>query len=135
MLSGIQNSSRVSLVSVNAGGTLGSSEALEAFLHDLSKWFPSWKFCYVSEFDGSRECRTPVRHVLDCRVFTHHPGPGSRSMGWIVRLDAICTIRDVCWLAVGNMQFLSVYISLLEIYPNLLHMFHKFCLILLSHIL
>ena len=85
------------VVSLNAGTTLGNSEALEQFILDLEARYPSWSLCFVSEVHALEHSGSRIFSCANSRVWEHHPGVGSRAMAWIVRNSVLRYVSDVIW--------------------------------------
>ena len=86
-----------SVVSLNAGASLGSLLELEHFILTLDSSHPSWSLCFISELHAS-ECVDSVFALGSCRIHVHHPGVGARAMCWIVRNSMLSNVSDVVWL-------------------------------------
>ena len=74
----------MTLLSFNAGGAFGASEALHSFVLRITSEFPDWAVCFVQEHDFRQNHLVTVSFVEGHKVLRHWPGTGSRAMSFVV---------------------------------------------------
>ena len=88
-----------SIISLNAGASLGSMLELDNFVRGLLDTIhSSWSMCYISELHGLDHVQSSVFLCAGSRIYVHHPGAGSRCMAWIIRHSTIPHVASVTWV-------------------------------------
>ena len=94
----------LTIISINAGGKLGSNESLAAWLALCRFRNINFDIAFVSELDF-RPNKSVIYRLPGYRVLRYWPGPGSRAIAWIVRSSIMTHIRKRHWKArVGALE-------------------------------